>query len=69
MSLRVRPLSVRAWLTLFYVGAMLLVLGVYAAVVFAFVSRSLINSLDQRLRGDFWLTAAMVDEGPDGRIT
>jgi heavy metal sensor kinase len=56
-------------LTLFYVAAMLVVLGVYAAAVFAFVSRGLWDSLDQRLRGDFQLAAAMVDEGPDGRIT
>ena len=69
MSRLERPLSVRVSLTLFYVAAMLVVLGVYAAAVFAFVSRSLWDSLDQRLRGDFQLAAAMVDEGPDGRIT
>jgi heavy metal sensor kinase len=63
-----RPLSLRVSLTLCYVGAMLVILGVYAGVVFAFVSRSVSAALDQRLRGDFWLTAAMVDEGPDGRI-
>jgi heavy metal sensor kinase len=47
---------------------MLVILGVYAVVVYAFVSRSVLASLDQRLRGDFWLTAAMIDEGSDGRI-
>jgi heavy metal sensor kinase len=65
----VRPLSLRVWLTLCYVGAMLVVLGVYAAAVYAVVNRSLADSLDQRLRGDFWLTAAMVDKGADGSIT
>src|SRR5439155_3410760 len=64
-----RPLSLRVSLTLCYVGAMLVILGVYAAVVFAFVNRSLSATLDQRLRGDFWLTAAMVDAGPAGTIT
>ena len=63
------PLSVRAYLTLCYVGAMLVVLGVYAAAVFAFVNRGALATLDQRLRGDFQLTAAMVDKGPDGRLT
>jgi heavy metal sensor kinase len=47
---------------------MLVILGVYAGVVYAFVGRSAASTLDQRLRGDFQLTAAMVDEGPDGRI-
>jgi heavy metal sensor kinase len=63
-----RPLSLRVSLTLCYVGAMLVILGVYAAVVFAFVSRSVSATLDQRLRSDFWLTSAMIDEGPDGQI-
>ena len=40
---------------------MIVVLAVYAAAVFAFVSRSLSQSLDQRLRGDFHWAAAMVD--------
>jgi len=63
-----RPLSLRVSLTLCYVGAMLVILGVYAAVVYGFVSRSVAAALDQRLSGDFWLAAAMVDEGPDGQI-
>jgi heavy metal sensor kinase len=63
-----RPLSLRVSLTLCYAGAMLVILGVYAAVVYTSVSRSVSATLDQRLRGDFWLAAAMVDEGPDGHI-
>ena len=69
MSRQWRPLSLRVSLTLCYVGAMLAILGVYAAAVFAFVSRSVSDSLDQHLRADFWLTAAMIDAGPAGTIT
>ena len=54
-------------LTLWYVAAMVVVLGVYAAAVYAFVSRSVSESLDQRLRADFYWAAATVDEEPDGR--
>lgn len=68
MTGRSRALSLRVSLTLCYVGAMLVILAVYAAVVYAFVSRSVSATLDQRLSGDFGLTAAMVDEGADGRI-
>src|SRR5262249_5232138 len=56
-------------LTLWYVGVVLVVLGVYAVAVFTFVSRSVSATLDQQLRGDFQLAAAMVDRGPDGKIT
>jgi heavy metal sensor kinase len=62
------PLSLRVSLTLCYAGAMLVILGVYAAVVYTSVSRSVSATLDQRLRGDFTLAAAMVDEAPDGQI-
>ena len=61
--------SVRVRLTLWYVGVVLVVLGVYAVAVFTFVSRSVSATLDQQLRGDFQLAAAMVDRGPDGKIT
>ena len=64
-----RSHSVRVRLTLWYVAAMVVVLGVYAAVVFAFVSRNASEALDQRLRGDFQWAAAMVDQTPDGGIT
>ncbi len=69
MSAPRRPLSLRVSLTLCYVGAMLVILTAYAAAVFAFVSRSLSDTLDQHLRGDFWLTAATIDAGPAGTIT
>ena len=64
-----RAHSLRVRLTLWHVFVMVLVLGVYAGAVFAFVSRSVSDALDQRLRGDFLWAAAMVDQGPDGRIT
>ena len=64
-----RSHSVRVRLTLWYVGAMVVVLAVYAAVVFAFVSRNASEALDSRLRGDFQWAAAMVDQTPEGGIT
>ena len=59
---------VRVRLTLWYVAAMMLVLGVYIFVVFVFVNRSGIQALDQQLRSDFQWAAAVVDIGPDGHV-
>jgi heavy metal sensor kinase len=64
-----RSHSVRVQLTVWYAAAMIVVLGVYAAAVFASVSRSMSDSLDQRLRSDFWWAAATVDQRPDGTVT
>jgi heavy metal sensor kinase len=64
-----RSHSVRVRLTLWYIAAMLVVLAVYAAVVFAFVRRNLSAALDQQLRSDFSWAAAMVDQTPQGTIT
>jgi heavy metal sensor kinase len=58
--------NVRLRLTVWYVLAMVAVLGVYAAAVYAFVSRSVSDSLDERLRADFFWAAATVDQGPEG---
>jgi heavy metal sensor kinase len=55
-------------LTLWYVAAMVIVLGVYGFAVYTFVSRNVSDSLDERLRADFYWAAATVDEGPDGLI-
>jgi heavy metal sensor kinase len=71
-----RPLSGRWWrshsvrvrLTLWYLLAIVVVLGVYAVGIYAFVSRSVSESLSERLRADFYWAAATVDEGPDGLI-
>src|SRR6185436_15811900 len=64
-----RSHSVRVRLTLWYVAAMIVVIGVYASVEFAFVNRTGSDALDQRRRGDFSWEAAMVDQTPEGKIT
>jgi heavy metal sensor kinase len=61
--------GVRLSLTLWYVGAMVVVLGLYAAVVFTFVSRNLSQALNDQLRSDFQWAAAMADQRPDGTLT
>src|SRR4030095_12023748 len=63
-----RSHSVRLRLTMWYVAARFVVLGVYVVGVCTFVSRNVSNSLDDRLRADFYWAAATVDEGPDGLI-
>ena len=64
-----RSHSVRVRLTLWYIVAMVIVLGLYATLVFAVVRRNASETLDGRLRGDFQWAAAMVDQTPDGAIT
>lgn len=61
--------SVRVSLTLWYVGAIVVVLGVYAGAVFAFVSANLSTALDERLRGDFQWAAEMAEQRPDGTLS
>src|SRR5712692_10617684 len=68
MRLR-RPRGVRVSLTFWYVGAMMVVLALYAAVVFMFVSRNLSLALNDQLRSDFQWAAAMADQRPDGTLT
>jgi len=60
--------NVRLRLTVWYVAAMVVVLAVYAGAIYTFVSRSVSDSLDQRLRADFFWAAATVDEGADGLV-
>ena len=64
-----RSHSVRVRLTLWYVAAMVVVLAIYATVVYVFVSRNASETLDRRLRGDFQWAAAMVEQTPEGGIT
>ncbi len=64
-----RSHSVRVQLTLWYVGAMIVVLAVYAAAILAYVSRSASAALDQQLRADFQWAAAIVEQTPEGGIT
>jgi heavy metal sensor kinase len=63
-----RSHGVRLRLTLWYVAAMMVVLGVYVFGVYTFVSRNVSEALDERLRADFYWAAGTVDEGPDGLI-
>jgi len=63
-----RSHNVRVRLTLWYVTAMLVVLAVYAAVVFWFVRGNASETLDSRIRSDFQWAAAMVDQTPEGGI-
>jgi heavy metal sensor kinase len=64
-----RSHSVRVRLTLWHLGAMAIVLGVYVFAVYAFVSRSVSESLDQQLRRDFGWASASVYLGDDGGFT
>ena len=63
-----RSHSVRVRLTVWYVAVMVVVLAVYAMAVYVFVSRSVSQALDDRLRADFYWAAATVDEGPGGLV-
>jgi heavy metal sensor kinase len=63
-----RSHNLRVRLTLWYAAAMIVVLAVYAAGVYVFLSRSVSRSLDERLRADYFWVASTVDEGPDGMI-
>ena len=69
MKRRRRPSSVRVRLTVWYVGAMLIVLAVYTTGVFAFVHRSASQALDERVRGDFQWASEMWEQRPDGTLT
>jgi heavy metal sensor kinase len=64
-----RLLTVRARLTLWNLGVMMVVLGVYAAGIYTFVSRNLSSALDERLRSDFSWAAEMWQQRPDGSFT
>jgi len=61
--------NVRLSLTLWYVGAMTVMLGAYVAIVFVFVSRNLSRALDDHLRDDFEWAAGMADIQADGTLT
>jgi hypothetical protein len=53
-------------LTIWYVCAMVVVLGVYVFAVYAFVSRSVAAALDEQLRNDlFWVVSSLY-QTPDG---
>jgi heavy metal sensor kinase len=63
-----RSHSVRVRLTLWYVAAMTVVLGVYVFAVYAFVDRSIADTVDEQLRDDiYWVTASLY-QTPDGSV-
>src|SRR5262245_25873811 len=63
-----QPRSVRVRLSLWYIGVMLVVLGVYAAAVYAFVRDNSSQLLDERLHDDFDWASDMLAQRPDGSI-
>jgi len=69
MMFRGRSMSVRVTLALWYTAAMVVVLAVYAVIVFTFVSRSVSAALDDRLRDDFQWANEMAEQRPDGTLT
>ena len=54
---------------MWYVGAMVVVLALYAACLLIFVNQGASRSLDNRLRGDFHWAAEMAEQRPDGTLT
>lgn len=63
-----RPRSVRVWLTLWYAGALTVVLVLYAGGVFVFLRHSLFTELDGRLHEDFEVAEQMLERTVDGGI-
>jgi heavy metal sensor kinase len=69
MRLFMRPLALRLRLTLWYAGAMIIVLALYAATVFVVVSRSDLRDLDAQLREHLeWPSTMLYRAPPDGSI-
>ena len=64
-----RSPNVRLRLTLWYVAAMVIVLAVYVAAVYGFVSAAAADGINQQLRRDYQWAAAAVDRAPDGTFT
>jgi heavy metal sensor kinase len=63
------PTSVRFRLAIWYAGAMVVVLGIYAGCLLWFVNTGASRALDNRLRGDFRWAAEMAEQKPDGSLT
>ncbi len=60
--------SVRTRLTLWYTGALLVILIMYAAGVYAFVRHSLLADVDRALHDDIDNVGQMISRAPDGAI-
>lgn len=63
-----RPCSVRVRLTLWYTGALAVVLALYAGGVFAFLRHSLATELNRQLHEDFEVAEQMLERTADGGI-
>src|SRR5262249_41830339 len=63
------PASVRFRLTMWYAGAMVVVLAIYAGCLLWFVNAGASRALDNRLRGDLRWAAEMAEQKPDGTLT
>jgi len=63
-----RPRSVRVRLTLWYTGALAVVLALYAGGVFAFLRHSLATELDRQLHEDFEVAEQMLERTAGGGI-
>ena len=63
------PRTLRARLTAWQVVAMVVVLGVYVAIVLWLMTSNLSGALDARLRSDFRWAAEMAQPGPDGSLS
>jgi heavy metal sensor kinase len=68
MSSAHRPRSLRFRLTLFYAGAMVVVLAVYATLIFYFVSHNMSQFLDNQLKSDFDWALDMMHHDPHGEV-
>ena len=66
--IRIQPRSVRVRMTLWYVGVMLVVLGVYMAAVYTFIRDNSSQLLDERLHDDFDWASDMLAQRADGSI-
>jgi heavy metal sensor kinase len=63
------PRSVRVRLTLWHLGALLVVLALYAGGVFAFVEHNLVADLDRQLQEDFDRAEESFSRNPDGTLS
>lgn len=63
-----RPRSMRVRLTLWYAGALAVVLALYAGGVYIFLRHSLTAELDHRLHDDFEVAEQMLGRTPEGGI-
>ena len=64
-----RSHSVRMRLTLWHAAAMVVVLLVYSVVIYVLVSRSASQTLDERVRADFYLAIGVIDRAADGTFS